>query len=139
MLFLAATKEVTDMQIKLVSVLVQDQDKALDFYTRILGFVKKTEIPMGAHKWLTVVAKEDPDGAEVVLEPMAFEPARVYQKALYEAGIPITAFQVDHLQQEYERLQALGVSFSMPPTPMGAVTLTVLDDTCGNHLQLYQL
>ena len=127
------------MKIKLTSVMVDDQDKALKFYTDILGFVKKTEIPMGEHKWLTVVSKEEQDGVELVLEPMGFAPAKIFQKALKDAGIPLTAFHVDDIQKEYERLQKLGVKFSMPPTKMGPVTLVVLDDTCGNNIQLVQV
>jgi catechol 2,3-dioxygenase-like lactoylglutathione lyase family enzyme len=127
------------MKIKLSSVTVTDQDKALKFYTEILGFIKKTEIPMGEHKWLTVVSKEEQDGCELVLEPLGFEPAKVYQKALFAAGIPATAFQVDNTQKEYERLLILGVKFSMQPTQMGPVTLAVFDDTCGNNLQIYQV
>jgi len=127
------------MKIKLTSVMVDDQDKALKFYTDILGFIKKTEIPMGEHKWLTVVSKEEQDGVELVLEPMGFAPAKIFQKALKDAGIPLTAFHVDDIQKEYERLQKLGVKFSMPPTKMGPVTLVVLDDTCGNNIQLVQV
>jgi catechol 2,3-dioxygenase-like lactoylglutathione lyase family enzyme len=127
------------MKIKLSSVVVDDQEKALRFYTGVLGFVKKMEIPMGEHKWLTVVSPEERDGTEVVLEPAAFPPARVYQKALYEAGIPWTAFQVDDIKREYERLLALGVVFSMPPTQMGPTTIAVFADTCGNNIQIYQV
>ena len=127
------------MKIKLSSITVTDQDKALTFYTGILGFIKKTEIPMGEHKWLTVVSKEEQDGCELVLEPLGFEPAKVYQKELFAAGIPATAFQVDDIQKEYDRLLGLGVKFSMPPTQMGTVTLAVFDDTCGNNLQIYQV
>ncbi|WP_295790933.1 VOC family protein [Mucilaginibacter sp.] len=127
------------MKVKLCSVTVTDQDKALKFYTEILGFVKKTEIPMGEHKWLTVVSKEEQDGCELVLEPLGFEPAKVYQKELFAAGIPATAFQVDDTQKEYERLLGLGVKFSMQPTQMGPVILAVFDDTCGNNLQIYQV
>jgi catechol 2,3-dioxygenase-like lactoylglutathione lyase family enzyme len=127
------------MKIKLTSVLVNDQEKALKFYTDKLGFIKKTEIPMGEHRWLTVVSPEEPDGVEIVLEPLGFEPAKTYQKALFEAGIPLTAFQVDDIQKEYERLTALGVRFSMKPTAMGAVTLAVFDDNCGNNIQIYQV
>lgn len=127
------------MKIKLSSITVTDQDKALNFYTGILGFIKKTEIPMGEHKWLTVVSKEEQDGCELVLEPLGFEPANVYQKELFAAGIPATAFQVDDIQKEYDRLLGLGVKFSMPPTQMGPVMLAVFDDTCGNNLQIYQL
>ena len=127
------------MKIKLNSVVVDDQEKALRFYTEVLGFVKKMEIPMGEHKWLTVVSPEERDGTELVLEPLGFEPARVFQKALYEAGIPLTAFQVDDIKREYERLLGLGVVFSMPPTQMGPTTIAVFADTCGNNLQIYQV
>ncbi|QIP16320.1 VOC family protein [Spirosoma aureum] len=127
------------MKIKLTSILVDDQEKALTFYTNVLGFLKKTEIPMGEHKWLTVVSAEEQDGVEVVLEPMGFEPAKVYQQALFKAGIPLTAFHVDDVQREYERLVNLGVVFSMKPTQMGPVTLAVFDDTCGNNIQLVQV
>jgi len=127
------------MKVKLSSITVTNQDKALKFYTEILGFVKKTEIPMGEHKWLTVVSKEEQDGCELVLEPLGFEPAKVYQKELFAAGIPATAFQVDDTQKEYERLLGLGVKFSMQPTQMGPVILAVFDDTCGNNLQIYQV
>ncbi|WP_332369482.1 VOC family protein [Spirosoma telluris] len=127
------------MKIKVTSLLVDDQEKALKFYTDVLGFIKKTEIPMGDHKWLTVVSNEERDGVELLLEPMAFSPAVVYQKALFEAGIPLTAFNVDDVQTEYERLVKLGVTFSMPPTRMGPATLAVFDDTCGNHIQIIQV
>ena len=127
------------MKIRLTSVLVDDQDKALKFYTEILGFVKKTEVPLGEHKWLTVVSKEEQDGVEIVLEPMAFAPAKVYQKALFDAGIPYTAFNVDDADKEYERLTKAGVSFSMKPTVMGPVKIAVLNDTCGNNIQLLQV
>jgi len=127
------------MTIKLTSVLVDNQDKALAFYTNVLGFVKKTEVPLGEHRWLTVVSPEERDGVELVLEPMGFAPAKVYQQALYEAGIPLTAFHVSDVQQEYERLLALGVQFSLKPTKMGPATLAVLDDTCGNNIQLVQV
>lgn len=119
--------------------MVDDQDKALKFYTEILGFVKKTEIPMGEHKWLTVVSKEEQDGVELVLEPMGFAPAKVFQKALFEAGIPWNSFNVDDVQKEYERLAKLGVSFSMKPTKMGPVTIAVFADTCGNNIQIAQV
>jgi len=119
--------------------MVDDQDKALKFYTDILGFVKKTEIPMGEHRWLTVVSKEEQDGVELVLEPLGFAPAKVYQKELFGAGIPATAFHVDDIQSEYQRLLGLGVVFSIQPTPMGTVTIAVFADTCGNNLQIYQL
>ena len=127
------------MKIKLTSVMVDNQDKALKFYTEILGFVKKTEIPMGEHKWLTVVSKEEQDGVELVLEPMGFPPAKIYQKALFEAGIPLTAFNVEDIQKEYERLEKAGVLFSMKPTKMGPAILAVFSDTCGNNIQIFQV
>jgi predicted enzyme related to lactoylglutathione lyase len=127
------------MRIKLTSVPVSDQDKALKFYTEILGFEKKTEIPLGEHKFLTVVSKEERDGVELLLEPMGFAPAKTFQKALFEAGISWAAFNVDDIQKEYERLEKLGVAFSMKPTKMGPATLAVFDDTCGNNIQLVQV
>jgi predicted enzyme related to lactoylglutathione lyase len=127
------------MKIKVTSVMVDDQDKALKFYTEKLGFIKKTDIPLGEHKWLTVVPGEEPDGVELLLEPMGFEPAKIFQKALFEAGIPWTAFNVDDIQKEYERLEKLGVKFSMKPTKMGPATLAVFDDTCGNNIQIVQV
>jgi len=119
--------------------MVKDQEKALKFYTEVLGFIKKIEIPMGEHKWLTVVSGEEPDGVELLLEPMGFEPAKTFQKALFEAGIPLTAFNVDDIQKEYERLLKSGVVFSMKPTKMGPATLAVFDDTCGNNIQIVQV
>jgi len=119
--------------------MVDDQDKALKFYTEILGFVKKTEVPLGDHKWLTVVSKEEPDGVELVLEPLGFPPAVIFQKALLDAGIPFTAFNVEDIQKEYERLKSLGVEFSMAPTKMGPTTLAVFNDTCGNNIQIFQV
>ena len=130
---------ILSMKVKLTSILVDNQDKALKFYTEILGFIKKTEVPLGEHKWLTVVSKEEPDGVEVLLEPMGFGPAKVYQKALKDAGIPLTQFYVDNIQSEYERLERSGVKFSLKPTLMGPVTIAVLDDTCGNNIQLVQM
>lgn len=127
------------MRISLTSVMVDDQDKALAFYTDKLGFQKKTDIPMGEYRWITVVSPENPEGTELALEPTAFEPARDYQKALYEAGIPQTAFQVDDVDREYGRLTDLGVEFSMEPTDMGPARLAVLDDTCGNRIQIFQV
>jgi len=127
------------MKIKVTSVMVDDQDKALKFYTEKLGFVKKTEVPLGEHKWLTVVSSEEPDGVEVLLEPMGFAPAKTYQKALKDAGIPLTMFNVDDIQGAYERLEKLGVKFSMKPTQMGPATIAVFDDTCGNNIQLVQV
>ncbi|MBS0030988.1 VOC family protein [Chitinophaga sp. 22321] len=127
------------MKITVTSILVDDQQKALQFYTAILGFVKKREVPLGEYSWLTVVSKEEQEGVELLLEPMAFAPARVYQRALFDAGIPLTSFSVDDIDKEYERLLRAGVTFSMPPTPMGPVKVAVLDDTCGNNIQLSQM
>jgi len=119
--------------------MVDDQDKALKFYTEKLGFVKKTEVPMGEYKWLTVVSPEAPDEVELLLEPMGFAPAKVFQKALFDAGIPLTAFNVDDIQKEFARLEKLGVAFSMKPTTMGPATIAVFNDTCGNNIQIVQV
>lgn len=127
------------MRIALSSVLVDDQDKALDFYTGILGFVKKTEMPTGRYRWLTVVSPDAPDGVQLVLEPNEFPASKVYQRALYDAGIAATSFQVEDIEAEYARLAALGVKFRMKPTRMGGPILATLDDTCGNWISLHQL
>ena len=127
------------MKIKLNSVMVDDQAEALKFYTEVLGFVKKLDIPMGEFRWLTVVSPEAPNDIELVLEPMGFPPAKTYQKALFEAGIPLTAFAVDDIQREYEKLAKLGVVFKTKPTQMGPVTIAVFEDTCGNLIQIYQV
>ncbi|MGK5112361.1 MULTISPECIES: VOC family protein [unclassified Geodermatophilus] len=125
------------MRITLTSVLVDDQDKALRFYTEVLGFVKKTELPLGEHRWLTVVSPEDPDGVELVLEPGEHPAVRPFKEALVADGIPFTSFTVADVHEEYERLRALGVRFTQQPTAMGGVTTAVLDDTCGNLLQIH--
>ena len=127
------------MKIKLTSVMVDDQDKALKFYTEVLGFVKKTEIPVGNFKWLTVVSPDEPDGTELVLEPNQNPAAKTFQQAIYKQGIPLTAFQVEDIQKECERLKKLGVVFKTEPTKMGPVTIAVFDDTCGNLIQIYQV
>ncbi|SOD41894.1 VOC family protein [Nitrosovibrio sp. Nv4] len=127
------------MKIKLNSVLVDDQDKALKFYTEVLGFIKKNDMPAGEARWLTVVSPDAPDDVELLLEPIGFPAARTYQKALFEAGIPLTAFAVEDIQKEYERMTGLGVVFGMKPTKAGPATLAVFDDTCGNLIQLYQV
>ncbi|GAL16542.1 glyoxalase/bleomycin resistance protein/dioxygenase [Vibrio maritimus] len=127
------------MKICITSVPVQDQDKALAFYTAVLGFIKKTEVPLGEHKWLTVVSPQEQSGVELLLEPMAFEPAKQYQTSLKEAGIPWTSFSVDDINEEYERLLALGVEFSVAPREVGNVIIAVLDDTCGNYIQIMQM
>ena len=124
------------MRINLTSVLVDDQDKALRFYTEVLGFVKKTEVPLGEHRWLTVVSPEDPDGVELVLEPDGHPAVRPFKEALVADGIPFTSFAVADVQAEYDRLTRLGVTFTQEPTVMGPVTTAVLDDTCGNLIQL---
>jgi len=126
------------MKIKLTSVMVDDQDKALMFYTEVLGFVKKNDIPMGEARWLTVVSPDGPDDVELLLEPMGFPPARTYQKALFEAGIPSTSFAVEDIQKEYERMKKLGVAFKTAPTKMGPVTIAVFEDMCGNLIQMAQ-
>ncbi|WP_234497740.1 VOC family protein [Vibrio maritimus] len=127
------------MKICITSVPVQDQDKALAFYTDVLGFIKKTEVPLGEHKWLTVVSPQEQSGVELLLEPMAFEPAKQYQTSLKEAGIPWTSFSVEDINEEYERLLALGVEFSVAPREVGNVIIAVLDDTCGNYIQIMQM
>ena len=129
------------MRVKIVSVPVRDQQKALDFYTEKMGFVKKVDIPLSEeNRWLTVVSKEDPDGPEILLEPAPnhFEPAKVFQEALKNSGIPWTQFYVDNVQEEYDRMIKLGVEFSLPPKDVGTVIVAVLDDTCGNNIQLVE-
>jgi predicted enzyme related to lactoylglutathione lyase len=129
------------MKIKLTSVSIDDYDKALKFYTEVLGFVKKRDIPLGGGaRWITVVSAEDPDGTELLLEPNADYPAmRALKESLVKDGIPFTAFQVDDIQREYARLKKLGVEFTMEPTNMGMTTMAVFNDTCGNLIQLYQV
>jgi catechol 2,3-dioxygenase-like lactoylglutathione lyase family enzyme len=124
------------MRINLTSVLVDDQSKALRFYTEILGFEKKVEIPLGEHSWLTVVSPDDPDGTQLVLEPDAHPAAKPFKNALMNDGIPYTSFAVDDVRAEFERLRDLGVTFTQEPTDVGTVTTAVLDDTCGNLIQL---
>ena len=128
------------MRINLASVLVDDQQKALDFYTRVLGFEKRTDVPMGGeHRWLTVVSPDAPDGVELVLEPDEHPAVRPFKEALVADGIPYTSFAVDDVAAEHERLVGLGVRFTQPPTPMGPVTTAVLDDTCGNLIQIAEM
>lgn len=126
------------MRIKLTSIMVDDQDKALRFYTEVLGFQKKHEIPVGAYKWLTVVSPEGPDDIELSLEPNENPAGKTFQKAMFDQGIPATAFEVSDIQAEFTRLRALGVAFTKEPTQSGPVTIAVLSDTCGNLIQLYQ-
>jgi len=127
------------MRIKLASIIVDDQDKALRFYTEVLGFVKKTDIPVGKFRWITVVSPEGPDDIELVLEPNENPAARAYQEALFQQGIPLTAFAVEDIQKEFERMKTRGVMFTLEPTRVGSQTVAVFADTCGNLIQLYQL
>ena len=127
------------VKITLASVLVDDQDKALKFYTEVLGFVKKHDLPVGAFRFLTVVSPEGPDDIELLLEPNDNPAAKTYQQAIYAQGIPATSFAVDDIRREYERMAALGVVFRTEPTPAGPVTIAVFDDTCGNLIQLHQV
>ncbi|MBO8198392.1 VOC family protein [Streptomyces smyrnaeus] len=124
------------MRIHLTSVFVDDQDKALRFYTEVLGFVKKTEVPLGVDRWLTVVSPEDPDGTELLLEPDGHPAVRPYKAALAEDGIPAASFAVDDVPAEFDRLRELGVHFTQEPLEAGPVTTAVLDDTCGNLIQI---
>jgi catechol 2,3-dioxygenase-like lactoylglutathione lyase family enzyme len=127
------------MRIVVTSVLVDDQDKALRFYTDVLGFVKKTEVPLGAHRWLTVVSPDDPDGVELVLEPDEHPACKPFKRAIVEDGIPWTSFDVKDVHAEYKRLVELGVRFTQPPVEMGPVIAAVFDDTCGNLIQMAQM
>ena len=125
------------MRIHLASILVDDQAKALDFYTRVLGFAPGADVPIGGgHRWLTVVSPAAPDGTQLLLEPDEHPAARPFKEALVEDGIPFTSFGVDDVHAEYERLVAAGVRFVQPPTTLGPVTTAVLDDTCGNLIQI---
>jgi catechol 2,3-dioxygenase-like lactoylglutathione lyase family enzyme len=126
------------MRIHLSSIFVDDQDKALRFYTEVLGFEKKTEIPLGDHRWLTVVSPEDPQGIELVLTPDSHPAVKPFTEALVSDGIPFTSFAVDDITAEFERLRTLGVTFTQEPAPMGPVTTAVFDDTCGNLIQIAQ-
>ena len=129
------------MKISVISIPVRDQEKALKFYTEKLGFIKKRDIPLeGGNRWLTLVSKEAQEGPEILLEPAPnhFEPSKIYQDALMEAGIPYTQFDVESVQKEYDRLTKLGVVFSMKPTDIGTARLAVFNDTCGNNIQLVE-
>ena len=127
------------MKIAFTSLLVDDQDKALAFYSDILGFVKKVDIPIGDFRWITVVSPDAPDGTELVLEPNVNPAALAFQIAMHEQGIPLTAFQVDNIAAEFARLREKGVTFTQEPTEAGPVTMAVFDDTCGNLIQIFQL
>jgi catechol 2,3-dioxygenase-like lactoylglutathione lyase family enzyme len=126
------------MKIVVTSVLVDDQDKALRFYTDVLGFEKKQDVPLGEFRWLTVVSPQDPNGTELLLEPDAHPAAKPFKEALVEDGIPYTSFGVDDVRADFERLSGRGVRFTQPPTEMGPVTTAVFDDTCGNLIQIAQ-
>ena len=126
------------MRITVTSVLVDDQEKALRFYTDVLGFQKKADIPLGPARWLTVVSPNDPDGTELLLEPDEHPAARPFKDALVADGIPFTSFGVDDVRGEFDRLKGLGVRFTQEPTEMGPVTTAVFDDTCGNLIQIAQ-
>ena len=128
------------MRIKLTSLMVDDQDKALKFYTEVLGFEPKRDFPVGGgYRWITVTSAEGHDDLELSLEPNVNPAAKAFQKAMFEQGIPLAAFQVDDLQAEYKRLLAAGVAFTKPPTRAGEVFIALLSDTCGNLIQLYQM
>jgi catechol 2,3-dioxygenase-like lactoylglutathione lyase family enzyme len=126
------------MKIKLASVIVRDQAEALQFYTGVLGFVKAQDIPMGGFRWLTVVSPDGPGDVELVLEPNENPAARIYQEALRAQGIPLTAFAVESMQKEFERLTRLGVVFHTPPMRAGSTTIAIFDDTCGNLIQIFE-
>lgn len=127
------------MRIGITSVFVEDQAKALDFYTTKLGFEKKADVSVGDYRWLTVVSPDNPDGVELLLEPAAHPAAKPFMDGIKKDGIPFTQFYVDDVQAEYDRLQELGVEFTMEPTDVGPSVITVLDDTCGNLIQLVAL
>jgi catechol 2,3-dioxygenase-like lactoylglutathione lyase family enzyme len=124
------------MRINLTSILVDDQAKALQFYTDVLGFAKKTDIPLGEARWLTVVSPEQPEGPELLLEPDGHPAAKPFKQALVEDGIPFTSFAVDDVHKEFERLHGLGVRFTQEPVQAGPATTAVFDDTCGNLIQI---
>ncbi len=127
------------MRIRLTSVFVEDQKRALEFYTNILGFAKKSDVSAGNHRWLTVVSAEEKGGIELVLEPNANPAARTYQESIFKQHIPATMFFVDDIQKEYQRLKSLGVKFTMEPTKTTGSTIARFDDTCGNLIQITQL
>lgn len=127
------------MKMYIKSVCVDDQAKALEFYTKTLGFVVKHDIPMGEHSWITVVSADEPDGVELAIEPNAHPASRVFQEALMADGIPFTAFSVDDIEAEVARLKELGVNFTQPPMKAGGAKMAVFDDTCGNLIQLIEL
>ncbi|MBS4084302.1 MAG: VOC family protein [Rhizobiales bacterium] len=129
------------MRVRLESIIVDDQAKALKFYTEKLGFKVKTDIPAGGARWITVVPPDEPDGPELLLEPIGMDFAKTFQQALYEKGIPLTMLASDSVQEEYEELKAKGVAFKMPPTqsPGGGPMIAIFDDTCGNYIMMYEI
>ena len=126
------------MRIKLTSIMVDDQDKALKFYTEVLGFLKKRDLPAGGFRWITVVSPEGPDDLELALEPNANPAAKTFQKAMFDQGIPLASFETRDLQTDFKRLKGLGVAFTQEPMNAGPVIIAVLSDTCGNLIQLHQ-
>jgi predicted enzyme related to lactoylglutathione lyase len=127
------------VKIKLASVFVDDQDKALKFYTQVLGFVKKVDMPVGQARWLTVVSPEEPDGTQLVLEPSDNPATQTFKQAIFQQGIAATAFAVDDIQKEYVRMKKQGVKFTLEPTKTGGPTIAVFNDTCGNLIQIFQV
>ena len=136
--FVQLTEEAIQMNIIVNSIFVTDQAKALSFYTEKLGFVKKEDVPLGKHRWLTLVSPDEQGGTELLLEPDEHPAAKDYQKRIFAEGIPATMFGVANIHEEYKQLLEKGVEFTMTPTKMGAVTIAVLDDTCGNLIQIIQ-
>jgi predicted enzyme related to lactoylglutathione lyase len=128
-----------DVKIKLTSIYVDDQEKALRFYTEVLGFVKKADVTQGPFRWLTIASPEEPDGAELQLALNDIPAAKTYQRAMFEQGQPAAMFYTDDVQADYERIKARGADFTMPPTQVTGSTIAMLDDTCGNLIQLTQL
>jgi predicted enzyme related to lactoylglutathione lyase len=126
------------MRIKLTSIMVEDQARALAFYTQVLGFKKKQEFPVGEYRWITVVSAEGPGDVELSLEPNANPAAKTFQRAMFDQGIPLAAFEVGDITAEFARLKAAGVAFTVEPTLMGPVTIAIFSDTCGNLIQIYQ-
>ncbi len=126
------------MKIRLTNVFVDDQDKALKFYTQVLGFIKKQDFPVGQFKWLTVVSPEQPEGPELLLEPSDNPATKTFKEAIYKQGIAAASFAVEDVHKEFDRMKKLGVEFSMEPTELGSATIAVFDDTCGNFIQIYQ-
>lgn len=127
------------MKIIVTSIFVEDQDKALEFYSETLGFVKKHDVPTGEYRWITLVSPEEENGTELLLEPNNHPAAKDYQKKLFAEGIPVTMFGVADIQAEFNRLMEKGVKFTMVPTKMGELTIAVFDDTCGNLIQIMQI